>query len=592
MASLLAEAKPIIPSDLDLKKKEGQQDPFWLALRTSLNTRLIALETFRYGWWQHWARLAEYILPRRYHWVIVANRTDRGMPINGNIIDATGTIAARTLAAGLMSGLTSPTRPWFRLAVGNQRIMEMQSVKIWCDEVQRRMLIIMAKSNFYDSLAAMYFDLVVFGTAPVIIYEDEDTVIRCYNPCAGEYYLGADGALRINSLYRKFTLTLNQIVDMFGKAALSASMSADYERGGAPLEREYIIAHAIEPNRPVVTKEGKEKMLLPKVFTFREVYWIYGGENPAPLAIRGFKEDPFLAPRWDITSNEAYGRSPCMDALPDIMQLQQETKRKAEAIEKQVRPPLLADVSLKNQPTSSVAGGITYVASLTGAVGMKPVYEVKPDLSGMMEDLKEIQARIKNILFNDLFMMISQLDTVRSATEIDARREEKLIQLGPVIERLQGEGLDTAIERVFAIMDRKGLLPPPPVEIQGKEIQIQYISMLAEAQRAIGTAGIERLFQFAGNMAGVNPEIMDNLDGDEAIAEYGDLLHVPAKLVKDKKVVAKVRAARNKQQQQAALLQQTVAGAKGAKDLSETQVGGGKNALEMMLNTGGGGGMQ
>lgn len=587
MPSLLASAyndKAIVSSDIKIDPNKQQVDPFWTALKSQLEQKLTSLELYRYSWWQHWARLAEFILPRRYHWLVIANRTDRGFPINGNIIDATGTIAARTLASGLMSGLTSPTRPWFRLEVGNDKLMERMDVKLWCDEVQRRMMIVMRQSNFYDALAQMYFDLVVFGTAVVIIYDDHDTVIRCYNPCAGEYYLAADGRLRIGTLNRKFTLTINQMCDMFGDDALPAPLLQSYQQGGASGQREYVIAHAIEPNDPVYLKDKQSKLPVPKKFKYRETYWMWGDNgNAMPLACRGFNEEPFIAPRWDVTSNDSYGRSPCMDALPDIMQLQQETKRKAEAIEKQVRPPLLADVSLKNEPTSSVAGGITYVANLTTAQGMKPVYEVKPDLTGMMEDLKEIQARIKNILFNDLFMMISQLDTVRSATEIDARREEKLVQLGPVIERLQGEGLDTAVNRIFAIMSRKGLLPPPPKAIQGLGIKIQYISMLAEAQRAIGTAGIERLFQFAGNLAGVKPDILDNLDEDEGIREYGDLLHVPAKLIKDKRSVAKVRQVRAQQQQQADLLQQTVAGAKGAKDLSETNVGGGMNVLQMMM---------
>lgn len=580
--SLLSRAQPIIPSMVQFNGATGGKDAiFWVAMRQSLEQSLVAMDTTRYSWWQHWARLAEYVLPRRYHWLVTANRTDRGFPINGNIIDATGTVAARTLASGLMSGLTSPTRPWFRLEVPDPKLMELRDVKMWLDEVQEVLLTIMARSNFYDAMATMYFDLVVFGTAPLIIYEDHESVVRCFNPCAGEYYVGLDGTLRANVLSRKFTLTVTQMADMFGEEALGDSIGDTYRAGGASAQQEYIIGHTIEPNLAIKTSGGS-RYPVPKKFKFRETYWVYGSTSSQPLAIRGFNEEPMIVPRWDVVSNDPYGRSPVMDALPDIMQLQLETKRKAEAIEKQVRPPLLADVSLKNEPTSSVAGGITFVANLSNAHGMKPVYEVNPDLGAMREDLKEIQERIKVILFNDLFLMISQLDTVRSATEIDARREEKLVQLGPVIERLQGEGLDKAIGRIYAVADRKRMFPPPPPAIQGMPVQIQYISMLAEAQRAIGTAGIERLFQFAGNMAGVKPDIMDNLDGDEAIAEYGNLLHVPAKLIYDRQQVTATREARAKQQQQADLLTQTLAGAKGAKDLSETQVGGGKNALELM----------
>lgn len=582
MATLLDKAidsTPIVPSDISFK----DNDPFWIGLRDTLNQKMQSMETYRYSWWQHWARLAEFILPRRYHWLVIANRTDRGFPINGNIVDATGTVAARTLASGLMSGLTSPTRPWFRVGIPDPDLMEHTAVKEWCDEVQRRMLKVMAKSNFYDSFGIMYFDLTVFGTAPVIIYEDDKTVIRCFNPCAGEYYLAVDGTFRVCDLARKFTCTINQLADMFGVDALTDQMRADLKIGGAGAQRELVVAHMIEVNKPVTVDDMPERYPVLKKFKYREVYWIFAGDTPSPLACRGFDDDPFIAPRWDVTSNDPYGRSACMDALPDIMQLQLEQKAKAKGILKQVNPPLLADVTLKNEPTSAVEGGITYVANLSSSNGMKPVYTVNPDLSAITVDIKEIQERIKTILFNDLFLMISQLETVRTATEIDARREEKLIQLGPVIERLQGEGLDTAIKRIYNVMVKRRLLPKPPAEIQGLPIQIEYISTLAEAQRAIGTAAIERLFQFAGNMAGVFPSIGDNLDADEAIDEYADLLHVPARLIRDKRKVDFLRQARAKQQQQSELLQQTIAGAKGAKDLSDTEVGGGRNALQMIM---------
>jgi hypothetical protein len=156
-----------------------------------------------------------------------------------------------------------------------------------------------------------------------------------------------------------------------------------------------------------------------------------------------------------------------MDALGDIKQLQQEQKRKAQAIDKMVNPPMIADVQLKNQPASLLPGGVTYVTGQNN-VGFKPVYEVRPQIAEMQQDIAEVQNRIRSVFFNDLFMMISQLQTVRTATEIDARREEKLIMLGPVLERSQNEFMDVAIERVFAIMLRAKLFPPPPPNIQGK----------------------------------------------------------------------------------------------------------------------------
>jgi hypothetical protein len=199
---------------------------------------------------------------------------------------------------------------------------------------------------------------------------------------------------------------------------------------------------------------------------FRELYWEMGASQALVLQQRYFHEFPAIAPRWDLVSNDAYGRSPAMDALGDIKQLQLEQKRKAQAIDKMVNPPMIADVALKNEPASLLPGGVTYVPSTAGAVGFKPVFEVMPPIAELKDDIAEVQGRIRSVFFNDLFLMISQLDTVRTATEIDARREEKLIQLGPVLERFENEGLDPAIARTYAIMPRCRDYHPPAHQIR------------------------------------------------------------------------------------------------------------------------------
>jgi hypothetical protein len=226
-----------------------------------------------------------------------------------------------------------------------------------------------------------------------------------------------------------------------------------------------------------------------------------------------------------ISSGTTPMARPAMVALGDIKQLQQETKRKAQAIDKMVNPPLMADVQLKNQPASVLPGGVTYINNLANNPGMKPIYTVMPPVQELMQDIKEIQERIKVIFFNDLFMMFQNLQAEpRSAAAVDARREEKLVMLGPVLERFENEALDPAIERIFGIMLRGGLLPPPPPELHGTFVKVQYVSMLAEAQRATGTAAIERVLATAGNLAGVDPTAMDVVDVRECLQEYGMLL--------------------------------------------------------------------
>jgi hypothetical protein len=557
---------------------QGKASPESIALREHCDGLLIGMKTDRFSWWTHWREIADYMMPRRYRWLITPNQGNRGAPFNQRIIDNTGTVASRVLSAGMMSGITSPGRPWFKLGTPNTTLNDNSAVKLWLSEVERRMAMVFAESNFYTSLATVYEDLGIFGTGVMIIYQDYDDVIRCFNTCAGEYFLQNDDRQDVSTMGREFVLTVKQVAETFGLENCSPTVRGAIETGGAMLTREIIIGHLIEKNDDYVPKAPGVKGM-----PWREVYWERGTGNNMLLRVRGFHDKPFIAPRWSIVGNDAYGRSPGMDALGDVKMLQVEQKRKAQAIDKHVNPPMLADVSLKNEPASMLPGGVTYVSGNGAGVGFKPAYQIAPDFSGLVEDIKEVQERIKVTFFNDLFMMISQLDTVRTATEIDARREEKLIQLGPVLERFENEALDPAINCVFGIMLRGGLLPPIPQELSGAKIKVEYISMLAEAQKAASTTAIERLFGFAGNLAGVKPEIMDNLDADEAIDEYAEMLGVSPKIIVATAKVMQLRAARNQQQQAEMAINTAPALAQGAQTLSQTPVGGGQTALQKML---------
>ena len=282
----------------------------------------------------------------------------------------------------------------------------------------------MAGSNFYNAFAQECEDLVVFGTAPCIIYEDDKDVIRCYNPAVGEYYLASSSTMRVDGLYRQFVMTIAQIVDFFGLENCPDDVQQLWNSKGSSIDVERIIAHSIEPNFDV---KGCPK--IPGNFTWREVYWVYGSGSKIPLSKRGFVEQPFTAARWATQSNDAYGRSPGMDILPDNIQLQVMTVRLSEAIEKQVRPPLLADITLKNQPSSILPGQVTYVANLGAGGGIALyIYEVNPDVRGLSALIEQIQQRIKTGMFNDLFLMLEQApaNSKMTAYEVAQKVQEKL----------------------------------------------------------------------------------------------------------------------------------------------------------------------
>lgn len=562
----------------------------WEDLRLQLEQRLYGLRNWRLSWWEHWAKLAEAILPRRYHWLIVPNTMTRGLAINQAIKDPTGSQATRVCTAGMRSGIMSSSREWFKLRAGLRNFKPDQAAKDWFADTQDRIYRVLAGSNYYQSGTQMFEDLTVFGTAPKLMYEDRSSIIRCQNPCAGEYYLalGADG--RRNAFYRTFVQTVAQWVQWVGLENVSANVATLWEQKGSALETEIIVAHAIEPNFSLSMPGMPETNLgvIPGGFTYREYYWEWGIQTKGPGSARGFRTKPFIAPVWTSTSNDAYGRSPGMDALPDILQLHLMTVRQAEAIDKGVRPPLLADVTLKNQPSSILPGRVTYVPDVSK--GMKSIFEMNMDIADMTALIAKIEGRVEKWFFNDLFQMMANLEGVqpRNEMEIAERRNEKMQVLGPVVEGITAELADD-IRRCYAIMARRGLISPKPESLRGIPLDIEFDSMVSVAQRAAETAIMERGMTVITNLKAVYPNITDRVDEDKWSQDYLERSNFPEADMRSDEQMLQMRQARDKANaqdaQQAQAMQAAThaapALASAAQDISNINPGGALNALQI-----------
>lgn len=572
----------------------------WPDIQQHLESRLASLRNWRLTWWAYWAQLAEFILPKRYHWLIVPNRMARGAPINNSIIDSTATLAMQTCASGLWTGLTSPSRPWFKLGVGLPWVELDAEAKAWLEDAEKRVYTVLARSNFYTTMAQAFQDVATFGTAPVVIYEDLEDGIRCYLPCAGEYYLGAGARLSVDTIYREFNLTVLQIVEMFGLENCPSTVREMWAKGGGSIDTEFVVCHAIEPNFPVAKRgvANGEVAVVPEAFTYREVYWVKGLRAESELSRKGFYERPFMVARWSVTSNDPYGRSPGMDALGDVKQLQVETRRKAEFIEKLVRPPMGADPELKNEPSSILPGNITYVSAHGGKKGFYPLFEVNAQaMPPMVADIKEIQARIERCFFVDVFMAITRMAGVQPRNELELvkRDLERLQVLGPFIELFETEFASPAIQRIMAIMARRGLLQPPPPSLMQMPLKIEYVSIMKLAQRSTECVAVKDTLQTAGALsaaakaAGV-PDPLRVFDLDKALRIYAELANFPSEALFTEDEVQQHDQARQQanaqQMQQQQMMQATPAAVQAAGVLSKTQLGNGSNALSAMIGGG------
>lgn len=512
------------------------------------------LKTERASWFTHWQEISTRLLPRAGRFFV--QDRNKGNKRHNQIYDSTATQALSVLAAGMMSGMTSPARPWFRLTTGDDDLDAYPPVKVWLDQVSRLMLKIFQSSNTYRALHTMYEELGAFGTGVSIMSDDFRSVIHHHPLTAGEYALTTDWRGDVTTLYREFQKTVAQIVKEFGYKACSPTVQNLYDRGN--LEAWITLIHAIEPRADRDPSKSD-----PLNMAWRSVYFEIGGNQQHCLRESGFKRFPVLAPRWVVRGGDIYGESPAMTALGDINQLQHEQLRKAQGIDYQTKPPLQAPASMKNRDVEMLPGGITYVDSANPHGGIRSAFEAQINLNYLLEDIRDVRDRIRGCFFADLFLMLAnQADTRMTATEVAERHEEKLLMLGPVLERLQNELLDPLIENTFDAIIDAGITPPPPEELQGRPLNVDLIGMLAQAQRAVGTNSIDRFVGNIGAVAQFKPEVLDRFNADRWVEIYSDSLGLDPQIVVPADQAQAIREQRAQAQamaQQAALAEQQAA---------------------------------
>jgi len=247
-------------------------------------------------------------------------------------------------------------------------------------------------------------------------------------------------------------------------------------------------------------------------------------------------------------------------------------------------------MSLKNQKASLLPGDITFLDVREGQGGFKPVHEINFNLQAMEGKQEQVRGRIQRAFFEDLFLMLAQSDRRQiTAREIEERHEEKLLALGPVLEQLNQDLLDPLIDIAFEIHVKQNLIPPPPEALQGADLKIEYISVMAQAQKLVGIGGVERFAGFVGQMAQANPEVLDKVDTDQMVDVYGDMTSVPPSIIRTDEMVAEMRGQRAQQQQSMQKMEMIKQGAGAAKDLSQTKLDE-DSALDALLTSQGQGG--
>lgn len=503
----------------------------------------------------------QYILPDRGLFSTKGERPNTGEQRNSKIINATATWGLRVLAAGMQGGLTSPARPWFRLTTPFPDLNEFRVVREWLSAVEKRLYAAMANSNFYGVQHSCYWDEAGFGNSVMAGMKVNGRPVFMRFP-VGQYSLAEGVTGTVDTVYRRFWMTAVNMARQFGKNHLSVRVKDCLEK--RPFEV-FEVLMAYEPRNLI-----KPGLVTSDNLPWATVYMEMANEEPLVLEESGTRVKAVWASRWDVNGDDVYGRSPCHEVLPHVKMLQQQERSSLRIWHHWADPMLRMPASYKGRINAMVPGAHVYDDT---AGRVEPIYQPAVNPQHLEARISRVVMEIREGLYNDLFLMLQEHPNM-TATEVVERKEEKLILLGPVIERQFHERLDPVIDWLFDLLLEEGELPPPPPELRGMDLKVDYISLLAQAQKMTATHGLRAFTGYVGELAKWRPDVLDVVDFDEAAREFGDAMGVPPKLLRDPKVIGEERQARAQRQQQmeqAAMVQQ---GVQAARELSETNLEG------------------
>lgn len=525
-----------------------------------------------------WRDIANWIAPERGRYLL-GSRPNDPKDFGSDIVNSTAGEALDTLASGVMSSLTNPARPWFRLTTADPVLSELGAVRGYLFQVERLVQWVFARSNIHNELHVCYRDLGSFGTAPLHIDDDPEDVIRAYVRPVGLYALGTSARQRVDSIGDAQSFTVRQLAQRFGEKKLCRKTYDLLKKRELNQRRE--VLHLILPNEDFVFGAYGTRGM-----RWRSVWMeMAADDSDGFLHVGGYRQFPTAAARWELVGSEdVYGYSKCRRVLPDVKQLQHLDSKKIELIDNLLAPPMQGPGGV--EAPSLYAGAFSELPTGMQNAKIEPLYDVKP---GAVQEgrlsVQELEMRIRRGLHEDLWRLLIDRDASgqkarMTATEVAQRHSEALTLLGPVVDRIHNELLSPLVRRTIAILAEKKMLPPPPRELvralsRGEDVRIEYQSVLAQAQRLLGLGAIERFASIALALSGGDPNspVWDKVDRDELLDLSADALAIPPTAIVPDDEVAQTRIARARAQRQAMQAQAMREGAETTKALSQAPMG-------------------
>jgi hypothetical protein len=535
-----------------------------------------------------WEAIARHIVPELNRYIKSDERSKEAD--FSTILDGSGTQAAEVFAEGMSAGLTNQARDWFEMGIEDFQQAEREDVKAWFHVGNRAVLNGMSIDNFYEFMLRLYLEYGIFGTAAGLLDEQREGRLTGINFVPGEYYIATSAAGEVNTCYREFQMTAPQLVEQFGYTKCSESVCNAYKANNRT--QKWWVVHAIEPVGVGGDEMQEIDHQLGEGMQYRSVYFERGSGNQQKrevdlefLEVSGYFEFPVVCARLGVVGTDPYGFGRGHKALGDIKQTMYWTGLIDRAGEQEVDPATVAPVSMKQNGVFGTYPGARVFFNDTGG-GQKPtigrLFESKFNPEIAMQLKEWLIARVRRWFFEDVFTMFSsqQMAGGGAATElkipqIEQMRDEKLLRMGGVFGPWS-KPLEVAINRYFRVLLRAGKIPPPPDDLVGQDWNVEFKSILAQAQKAVGVANIERGVAFAGNYAALSkdPGIFDTFKSDKMMRRYWDDLSADPTLLNSPEEVAAIQQQRQQMMAAQAAAAAAKDGTQAMKTLAETPTEG------------------
>ena len=486
------------------------------------------LENDRHSWEKRWKDIRELVVPARGRNLDGDISTANKGETHDKRINGTTSRALKVLSAGIQSGVTSKARQWFLLGHPDPQINSDRMVREWYDEVQRVLEGLFRRTNFYSACLHTYEEMAAFGQGALAILEHPDNVFYCRCFTTGTYWMGTDQYGEVDTFFYREVLTCRQMEQRYGRDSLPDSIKSEFDNG--KLEEHHVVVVGVF-RHPEVYGLDKDELRPVTSVHFLDVGEKRESGSESFLKVSGYRMWPLMTPRWDVVDADVYGTAPMYDVLADTKTLQAMESDILKGAAKIISPPMRAPSSMRRSGINASPGALNFIDN-PGTDGVAPLYQVPIDINAVQAKQNLLIQDIKEGLYNSLFLALLMQDNPQmTAREVTERHEEKLLMLGPVLERIHGEFLDPVIQRVFGIAWEAGLIPPPPEEL-GPDVPttVEYISILSQAQKAIGVNRIEQSVQFIGTLMAALPEARHLLKPFEIVSAYNEMIGTPAKM--------------------------------------------------------------